>query len=108
LINRAGGLFVIIGPGTFSAAGVKALDLRNKAHAILIGTPAGVRPNHYGDHGEFRLPNSGLRISYSTRYHRFGTKTDSAIVPDQQINPTWEKLRAERDPVMEWLLFYEK
>src|SRR2546426_4403267 len=105
-INRAGGLFVIIGPGTFSAAGVSALDLRNRAQAILVGVPAGVRPNHYGDHEEFRLPNSGLRISYATQYHQFSAATDSEITPDKRIEPTWEEFRAGRDPVMEWILSY--
>jgi hypothetical protein len=103
-INRAGGLFVIIGPGTFSAAGVNALDLRNRAHAILVGAPAGVRPNHYGDSAEFRLPNSGLRLSYSTRFHRFGAETDLEIAPNKLIEPTWDDFRAGRDPVMEWIL----
>lgn len=103
-INRPGGLFVIIGPGTFSAAGVGALDLRNRAHGILVGTPAGIRPNHYGDHAEFRLPNSGLRVSYSTRFHRMGSEADSEIVPDKRIEPTWEDFRAGRDPILEWIL----
>ena len=107
-INRAGGLFVIIGPGTFSAAGVSALDLRNRAHAILVGTPAGIRPNHYGDSAEFRLPNSGLRISYATQYHRTGAATDSEIAPDKRIEPTWEEFRAGRDPIMEWILSYAR
>ena len=105
-INKAGGLFVIIGPGTFSAAGVNALDLRHRAHAILVGAPAGVRPNHYGDHGEFRLPNSGLRVSYSTQYHRVAAETELEIAPDKLIAPTWEEFRAGRDPVMEWILSY--
>jgi hypothetical protein len=105
-INSTGGLFVIIGPGTFSAAGVSAHDLRNRAHAILVGTPAGIRPNHYGDSAEFRLPNSGLRVSYATQYHQFGAATDSEITPDKRIEPTWEEFRAGRDPVMEWILSY--
>jgi hypothetical protein len=104
IINRKGGLFVITGPGTFSAATVNALDLRNEANAILVGSPTGMRPNHYGEHGEFRLPNSGFRISYSTHYHRFGADADSAVVPDRQIEPTWAEFRAGRDPVMEWIL----
>jgi hypothetical protein len=103
-INRKGGLFVITGPGTFSAAAVNALDLRNEANAILVGLPTGIRPNHYGEHAEFRLPNSGFRISYSTQYHRFGNDADSAVVPDQQIEPTWADFRAGRDPVMDWIL----
>ena len=81
-INKEGGLFVITGPGTFSAATVNALDLRNEANAILTGSPTGMRPTHYGEHGEFRLPNSGFRISYSTHYHRFGAE---AVPPSSQI-----------------------
>ena len=103
-INRKGGLFVITGPGTFSAATVNALDLRQEANAILVGSPTGMRPNHYGEHAEFRLPNSGFRISYSTHYYRFGAETDSAVVPDQNIEPSWTEFRAGRDPVMEWIL----
>jgi len=103
-INRKGGLFVIIGPGTFSAATINALDLRNEANGILVGSPTGMRPNHYGEHAEFRLPKSAFRVSYSTQYYRFGADTDSAVVPDQQIEPTWSEFRAGRDPVMEWIL----
>ncbi|HEX3249327.1 MAG TPA: hypothetical protein VHS05_07860 [Pyrinomonadaceae bacterium] len=103
-INRKGGLFVITGPGTFSAAVVNALDLRNEANAILVGAPTGARPNHYGDHGDFLLPNSGFRVSYATQYHRFGADSDSAVLPDRPIEPTWAEFRAGRDPVMEWIL----
>ncbi len=103
-INKKGGLFVITGPGTFSAATVNALDLRNQANAILVGSPTGMRPTHYGEHAEFRLPNSGFRISYSTQHYRFGVETDSAVVPDQQIEPTWADFHAGRDPLMEWIL----
>ncbi|MFZ0749177.1 MAG: hypothetical protein WAM70_07440, partial [Pyrinomonadaceae bacterium] len=46
-ITKKGGLFVITGPGTFSAATVNALDLRNEANAILVGSPTGMRPTHY-------------------------------------------------------------
>jgi hypothetical protein len=107
-INRKGGVFVISGPGTFSAATVNALDLRNEANAIIAGSPTGMRPTHYGEPGEFRLPNSAFRISYSTQYHRFGAETDLAVVPDQRIEPTWAEFRAGRDPVMEWILSQAK
>jgi hypothetical protein len=103
-INRKGGLFVLTGPGTFSAATINALDLRNEANAIIVGAPTGMRPTHYGERGEFRLPNSGFRISYSTQYYRFGSETDSAVVPDQNIEPTWTEFSQGRDPVMEWVL----
>jgi hypothetical protein len=103
-VNRRGGLFVITGVGTFSAAMVNALDLRHKANAILVGSPTGARPNSYSEHGEFRLPNTGLRVSYSTRYYRFGADSEVAVAPDRQIEPTWEEFRAGRDPALEWIL----
>ena len=102
-INRKGGLFVLTGPGTFSAATVNALDLRTEANATLVGSPTGMRPTHYGEPAVFRLPNSGFLISYSTHYYRFGAATDSAVIPDQHIEPTWAEFRAGRDPVMEWI-----
>src|SRR5262245_22322829 len=71
--------------------------------AILVGAPTGMRPNHYGEHAEFRLPNSGLRVSYSTRYYRFAADADPAVFPDQSIEPTWTAFREGRDPVMEWI-----
>lgn len=95
---------MITGPGTFSAATVNALDLRNEANAIIAGAPTGMRPSHYGEHGEFRLPNSGFRISYSRQYHRFGAETDSAVMPDQNIEPTWTQFSQGFDPVIEWIL----
>jgi hypothetical protein len=105
-LNRKGGLFVITGTGTFSAAMVNALDLRHKANAILVGSPTGARPNSYSEHGEFRLPNTGLRVSYSTRFYRFGADAEAAVVPDRLAAPTWEEFRAGRDPALEWILSY--
>lgn len=103
-INRSGGVYVITGPGSFSAAMVNALDLRHKANAILVGEATGARPNSYSEHGDFRLPNAGLGVSYSIGYYRFGADADSAVVPDKRIQPTWEQFRSGRDPVVEWIL----
>lgn len=103
-ITHPGGVYVMIGPGTFSAAMVNALDLRQKANAILVGEATGARPNSYSEHGEMRLPKSELRVSYSTRSYRFGADADTAVVPDKRIEPTWEQFRAGRDTVMEWIL----
>lgn len=103
-IHRKQGLYAITGPGTFSAAQVNALDLRNEAHAILVGEPTGARPNAYREHGEFRLPHSGLRVSYSTQFFRSGADTDTAVMPDRLIEAAWEPFRSGRDPVMDWIL----
>ena len=102
--RRALGVYALIGPGTFSAAMVNALDLRNELNATLVGEPTGARPNSYSEHGDFLLPNSGLRVSYSTRHYRFGADSAEAVDPDQRIEPEWEDFRSGRDPVLDWIL----
>ena len=103
-LNRMGSVYVLTGPVTFSAAMVNALDLRHGANAVLVGEPTGARPNSYGEHGDFRLANSGLGVAYSTRYYRFAADADTAVVPDKLIKPTWEQFRSGRDPVLECVL----
>lgn len=103
-LTRNGSVYAITGPVTFSAAMVNALDLRHQANAVLVGEPTGARPNAYGEHGEFRLRNSGLTVNYSTRYYRFAADGDTAVVPDKIISPTWEQFRSGRDPVLDWIL----
>lgn len=41
-LDHVGGMCAIIGPGTFSAAMVNALDLRLKLNATLVGEPTGI------------------------------------------------------------------
>ena len=104
LRGRPSRVYGIIGPGTFSAAMVNSLDLRSELKATLVGEPTGARPNSYSEHGDFTLPNSGLRVSYSTRYYRFGADSDTAVEPDRRIEPTWQDFRSGRDPVLDWIL----
>jgi len=103
-VGHAGGMYAIIGPRTFSAAMVNALDLRNELDATLVGEPTGARPNAYSEHGDFVLPNSGLRVSYSTRHYRFGADSATAVDPDRRIEPDWQDFRSGRDPVLDWIL----
>ena len=102
--GSGGRIYVITGPGTFSAAMVNALDLRNELDATLVGEPTGARPNSFSEHGEFVLPNSGLRVSYSRRHYRFGADSATAVHPDQRIEADWVSFRSGRDPVLDWIL----
>lgn len=102
-IDRPGHLFVIVGPITFSAALANAIDFRNKTHAMLVGEPIGEKPNSWSENDEFVLPNSGLKVSYSTKFYEFAPG-QQVITPDRVIAPTWEEFRSGRDPVLEWIL----
>lgn len=101
--NR-GSVYVITGRATQSAAMVNALDFRKELNAILIGEPTGGRPNSYSENDEFRLPNSNLEVSYSTRYYKFQDTDTPAVMPDKIIEPSWESYPSGRDVVMEWIL----
>ena len=105
-INQKGHLFVIIGRRTFSAAMANATDFRKETNAILVGEPIGERPNSYSENDEMTLPNSGLVLSYSTRYYKFVDEDVPAVMPDKRIDPNWPAYKAGRDPVMEWIVAY--
>lgn len=103
-INKRGQLFVVIGRRTFSAAMTNAIDFRKETNAILVGEPAGERPNSYQENDEMKLPNSGLVVSYLTKYYKFLDEDAPAVMPDKRIDPNWLDYKAGRDPVMDWIL----
>jgi hypothetical protein len=95
--------YVLVGNHTFSAAMNNAIDLRN-AGAMLVGEPIGERPNSYQENNAFALPASKLVVSYSTRFYKFLPDGAPPIVmPDKQIEPTWEDFAAGRDRVLDWV-----
>jgi hypothetical protein len=103
-LNRKGGLYVVVGRRTYSAAMVNAIDFRKETNATLVGEPIGERPNSYSENDEMTLQRSRLVVSYSTRYYKFLEEDVPAVLPDVRIDPTWPEWRDGRDPVMAWIL----
>src|SRR6266550_1767289 len=103
-LNRRGHLFVVIGTNTFSAGMANAAQFRTRTAAILVGQMIGETPNSFQEAREMRLPNSHLRVRYSTQYYQFVVRGPNAVRPDHEIVPTWADYRAGRDPVLEWIL----
>jgi hypothetical protein len=81
-----------------------AIDFRKETNAILVGEPAGEKPNSYQENDEMKLPNSGLVVSYSTKYYKFLDEDAPAVMPDKRIDPNWLDYKAGHDPVMDWIL----
>lgn len=114
-VNRDGGLFVLIGPRTFSSGMMMAVDLMDKTEAVFAGEPLAENVNAWGEVKRFPLPNSGLMIGHSTRFIRYGRwkdlrlDEDGNIVPDEgfEIRPTFADYESGRDPVLEAVLAYE-
>jgi len=105
-INKKGHLFVLIGPGTFSAAMNNATHFRYQTQALLVGRTIGEKPNEYAEPRSFTLPNSHLTVRYSTRYYKFVENGENAVHPDQDIIGTWEDFVSGRDAALEWVLSY--
>ena len=80
-----------------------AIDFRREMKAILVGEPTGGRPNGYSENEEFKLPNSQIEISYSTRLYKFQDVDSSAVMPDKLIEASWDVYPTGRDAVMEWI-----
>ena len=103
-LSKKGSVYVITGPATFSASMVNTLDLKNELNAIQVGLPTGARPNSYSEHGDFMLPNSHLRISYSIEYYKFANEADTAVVPEKKIKQNWTEYINGKDPCLDWIL----
>ena len=103
-LGTKGNLYVLIGPGTHSAAMTNSVDLRNEMGAILVGLPTGSRPNGYQEGREFTLPKSGLSVGYSTKLYKFQREDTPGVMPDHRVETSWADVRAGRDAVLEWLL----
>ncbi len=96
-----GRIYVLIGPNTYSSGMLNASQLRTQAGATLIGEPTGGKPNSYGEVRSFRLPHSGLKVFYSTKYFRL-LKTDPPTVrPDIHVELSSGDFFIGRDPPLQ-------
>ena len=126
-----GGLYVILGRQTYSSAVLNAVEFDHKTHATFVGESPSSVPNHYGDVSSFILPNSKLRIDYSTKHFPmtkiaageklgmsgwlgvlgyaserfpFDDAGSAPFVPNVPAEPTIHDYVAGRDPMLEAIL----
>jgi hypothetical protein len=100
-LREPGRLCVLIGPVTYSSGMMNAHQLRQQANATLVGEPTGGRPNSYGEVLSFRLPNSGMAVSYSTKYFRMLPDSDPpSVEPDVLVELSSEDYFTGFDPVL--------
>ncbi len=107
-VNRPGGVFVIIGRRTFSAAQNAAVYFERFVKPVFVGEPTGGKPNSVGEEPIFTLPYSKLLVNVSTLYWASSWPSDYRpwIAPHLYCPPTFAAFRANRDPCMEAVLAY--
>jgi hypothetical protein len=104
-----GGLVVLIGRRTFSAAMMFAIDLEQQTPVIFVGEESGGKPNSHGDSRRLVLPNSGLTVRVSTLYWQSSDPRDRrpAIVPHVTVTESSADHAAGRDRALETALGFE-
>jgi len=106
-INKKGRLFVIIGKRTYSSAVINAIAFRKHTEAILIGEPTSGRPNHFGEVKKFKLPNSGLFVSYSTKYFKYLDEDPDSLIPDITAETSFKDFASGKDPALDAIRQYK-
>lgn len=106
-INQQGKIFVLIAKRTYSSAVINAIDFKNHTKAILVGEPTSGKPNHFGEVNKFKLPNSGLSVSYSTKYFKYLKEDPDSLMPDITVETTFNDFASGKDPMLDAIRQYK-
>lgn len=106
---KRGGLFVIVGRHTFSAAQNATTLLERYANPIIVGEPTGSSPNFIGEDNFFPLPYSKMAVGVSDLYWQASWPQDERIwiAPLLLAAPTWDLYSRNVDPAMEAVKRYK-
>jgi tetratricopeptide (TPR) repeat protein len=108
-LDHEGGVFVITGPRTFSAAMIMSSMLEQMVGVIFVGEPTGSRPNFYGEDTTVVLPYSQINGSISSRWFQGGETSDDIrpwIAPDIPAELTVDDVLTGNDPALEAIYRY--
>ncbi len=105
-LNQKGKIYAINGRRTFSAAMVTSVWLKQQTQTTLIGEPSRGNPNKTDNVEHFKLPNSQLRIEYTTRIKKHWPELGNAdhVPLDIRIPVLFKDFANGNDPIMEYIL----
>lgn len=108
-LNHPGGVYVLTGRQTFSAAQNFSNWMERHTQALFVGEPTGGRPNHFGDAEIYALPETQLVAIISTLRWQDSFDSDPRpwIRPDVPAVLTFEDFLAGRDPALEAALTHD-
>ena len=99
------GLYVLTSRSTYSAAVIFAAQVEGLTNAVFAGEAPSSPANFVGEDIPVQLPNSGLTLSISTRFHQ-GNPADPWlwIAPEIPVALSADDYFANRDPVLKAVL----
>ncbi|MBU8934353.1 MAG: hypothetical protein KOO62_10140 [candidate division Zixibacteria bacterium] len=103
-INQRGHLYHLTNRRTYSSASLYTGIIRRDTEAILAGEEMGGGLNRYGDMRTFKLPNSGVKVSYSTKYFELWPNTLPPFEMDLLLSLSSKEYFTGQDPVLDSVL----
>jgi uncharacterized protein (TIGR03437 family) len=101
--NQPGRLYVVVGRATFSAAMEASNHLRDRTAAIFVGEPTGAKPQFLLRVGQFALPYSGIKVSYSNGVEA-ANDPGPTLIPDIRTGLTFQDYMNGIDPALNAIL----
>jgi len=108
-LNHPGGIYVLTGRQTFSAAQNFVNWMERHTQALFVGEPTGGRPNHFGDAEFFTLPETLLGALVSTLRWQDSFDSDPRmwVRPDIPADLTFSDFLTGHDPALEAALAHD-
>jgi len=99
-----GDVYVLTGRKTFSAGLNNIYDLAKLIHITTVGEPTGGSINHFGQVKSFKLPNSGLTVSYSSNYIVNDPTKNGSYVPQTVIKESLADYMHGKDAALNYAI----
>ncbi|WP_341206729.1 hypothetical protein [uncultured Psychrosphaera sp.] len=103
-IDWLNGVYTLIDNNTFSAATTNATQFKQLLNAKIIGQETGSNPSGFQDMGSFKLPDSGITITYSKRLFRLQERMNKPLSPDVKITKEWKYTENKIDQTLLWVV----
>lgn len=100
--NQKGKLFLLVGRRTFSSAVMLSAQLQLLTDVYIIGEPTAQGPTFYSGPNIYKLPNTKLHVSISSRLRQASLAFDrrEAIVPDSIVTYSFNDFENNFDPAL--------
>lgn len=107
-LTEKGRFFVIVSRQTFSSGFMNALEMKRKFGALWIGEPPSQAPVNYGEVRFFELPNSKLRVQYSTKKFVYDENEKRGFMPvDLSVEELFADYAKGADKVLQAVFDYK-
>lgn len=107
-LDKRGKIFVVVGKHTFSGGVFACISLKKYTKALFFGEASGNNVNMYAEQRYFTLPNSKVKVQYSTEYYELSNDYKENFIPDYAIEQTFDNYIKGIDDVYEAIKKYQE